>query len=491
MTLTKILSAFSKIGFIGFGGGSALIPVLEKEVVQNVQMVNEDEFTEYVIVANITPGALPVKIAEGIGQKLKSIKGGILSAFSMAIPGSVMCVFLLSLLSVIDITVLKQVEYLSVGISAFIIFLILYYIKKVITDSKTQDFFVQSIVITLFSFFITFGKEIRLIISDIFGIPYNNMLKPIFDIQTVDLLFLAFFIIFFTCGKFERKRATVATIVSILFLLTVGKCSFIAIPFFKAFIYILMTILLIVFLIFDIKKESKGYKPKIELKIPFMVVGVFSAVIIVLLLIIIIFFKNSSNKGVLDYTINGMLSTATSFGGGEAFLSVAEGFFVESGFLKSDVFYNQVVPIANALPGPILVKILAGIGYVFGFNTSGGNILAGSIYSLLGISVGVGTSASIFCIIFSVYESFKELKIFAELKKWILPVICGLLLSTILSMLHEMFRTTSGKGIISGVAIIFFVAILILNYFLHKKLKIKDIFLILISGSISLIILNI
>ena len=58
-----------KIGAVGFGGGTALIPVIEEEVVNNNNIIDDTEFNKDVIIANITPGALPVEIAAGIGRK--------------------------------------------------------------------------------------------------------------------------------------------------------------------------------------------------------------------------------------------------------------------------------------------------------------------------------------------------------------------------------------------------------------------------------------
>ena len=64
---TLVLSML-KIGCIGFGGGSALIPVLQKEAVQDKGLITEDELDSDIVAASITPGALPVEIAAGIGK---------------------------------------------------------------------------------------------------------------------------------------------------------------------------------------------------------------------------------------------------------------------------------------------------------------------------------------------------------------------------------------------------------------------------------------
>ena len=60
----NFLMQMLKIGCIGFGGGTALIPLLHKETVD--KYVDEEYFNRAVSVANITPGALPVEIACGI-----------------------------------------------------------------------------------------------------------------------------------------------------------------------------------------------------------------------------------------------------------------------------------------------------------------------------------------------------------------------------------------------------------------------------------------
>ena len=68
--IRQLLSTMLKIGTIGFGGGTALIPVIEEEVVENNGLTDEEEFNKDVIIANITPGALPVEIAAGVGRKM-------------------------------------------------------------------------------------------------------------------------------------------------------------------------------------------------------------------------------------------------------------------------------------------------------------------------------------------------------------------------------------------------------------------------------------
>lgn len=56
----SMITTMLKIGFIGFGGGTALIPVIEEEIVEKNKVVTEEQFNNEVMIASITPGALPV-----------------------------------------------------------------------------------------------------------------------------------------------------------------------------------------------------------------------------------------------------------------------------------------------------------------------------------------------------------------------------------------------------------------------------------------------
>mgnify|MGYP002802294037 CR=1 FL=1 len=52
---TSMITTMLKIGFIGFGGGTALIPVIEEEIVEKNKVVTEEQFNNEVMIASITP----------------------------------------------------------------------------------------------------------------------------------------------------------------------------------------------------------------------------------------------------------------------------------------------------------------------------------------------------------------------------------------------------------------------------------------------------
>src|SRR5699024_11312735 len=89
----SMITTMLKIGFIGFGGGTALIPVIEEEIVEKNKIVIEEQFNNEVMIASITPGALPVEIASGIGYETDGNRGMMAAASAMASPGAFMTVF--------------------------------------------------------------------------------------------------------------------------------------------------------------------------------------------------------------------------------------------------------------------------------------------------------------------------------------------------------------------------------------------------------------
>ena len=109
----KLMASIFKIGVVGFGGGTALIPVIEREVVEDQKIVEKSEYDKDVIVASITPGALPVEIATGLGKRAYGARGMALAAFLMAFPGVLMTVLMLSVLSKVDEQLFVQIECLS------------------------------------------------------------------------------------------------------------------------------------------------------------------------------------------------------------------------------------------------------------------------------------------------------------------------------------------------------------------------------------------
>ena len=123
----KLMLSMLRIGAIGFGGGSALIPVIEEEVVTERRLVTQDEYDEDVVAACVTPGALPVEIAAGVGSRVCGVPGMLAASVLMALPGALLTVLALAAVSSGSAAVMTAVRYLSVGLGAFISSLLIVY----------------------------------------------------------------------------------------------------------------------------------------------------------------------------------------------------------------------------------------------------------------------------------------------------------------------------------------------------------------------------
>jgi chromate transporter len=83
----ELIWTFLKIGCMTFGGGYAMIPVLEREIMGKKNWVTMDEVMDYYTIAQITPGIIAVNTATFIGCKRKGPLGGIAATVSFLVPG--------------------------------------------------------------------------------------------------------------------------------------------------------------------------------------------------------------------------------------------------------------------------------------------------------------------------------------------------------------------------------------------------------------------
>lgn len=75
----ELFWVFAKIGSVTFGGGYAMLPILERECVDNRSWATEEELADYFAIGQCTPGIIAVNVSTFIGNKLKGTLGGIIA----------------------------------------------------------------------------------------------------------------------------------------------------------------------------------------------------------------------------------------------------------------------------------------------------------------------------------------------------------------------------------------------------------------------------
>lgn len=92
--LFDLFITFFKIGAFTFGGGWAMISIIEREIVDKHHWLEREEFLDLLAVAQSLPGILAVNIAVAVGDKLKGRKGSFVSALGTILPSFMMILFI-------------------------------------------------------------------------------------------------------------------------------------------------------------------------------------------------------------------------------------------------------------------------------------------------------------------------------------------------------------------------------------------------------------
>ena len=87
--LWELFLTFAKVGVMTFGGGMAMLPILQREVVENKGWATDEELTDYFAIGQCTPGVIAVNTATFIGQKRRGILGGIAATLGVVFPSLV------------------------------------------------------------------------------------------------------------------------------------------------------------------------------------------------------------------------------------------------------------------------------------------------------------------------------------------------------------------------------------------------------------------
>ena len=93
----QLFATFFKIGLFTFGGGYAMIPLIQRETVENKGWVTEDDILEIVAIAESTPGPIAINTATFVGSKTRGFWGAFFATLGVILP-SFIIIFLISFL---------------------------------------------------------------------------------------------------------------------------------------------------------------------------------------------------------------------------------------------------------------------------------------------------------------------------------------------------------------------------------------------------------
>ncbi|MGN0136508.1 chromate transporter [Anaerotignum sp.] len=153
--LWNLFITFCRIGGFTFGGGYAMLPMLQREVVEKRQWATEDEVLDYFAIGQCTPGIIFVNTATFIGYKQKGIPGAIAATVGSVFPSVCIVMFIAAVLN--NFAELPVVQHAFAGIRVVVSVLIINAVKGMWKKSIVDQL---CVVITAVSFFVSVWVDI-------------------------------------------------------------------------------------------------------------------------------------------------------------------------------------------------------------------------------------------------------------------------------------------------------------------------------------------
>ena len=165
----QILLSFMKIGVVTFGGGYAMIPIIENETSKRRKWISGEDLLDVVAISESTPGPIAICAATFIGYKVAGIIGAFMATLGVVLPSFVIIYFISIFLR--EFSTYDIVKYAFTGIRAGVLALI---IKAVISMFKKapQNILAYTIMAVAFALVVLFSTNVLVIIlsSAVIGI---------------------------------------------------------------------------------------------------------------------------------------------------------------------------------------------------------------------------------------------------------------------------------------------------------------------------------
>ena len=120
--LFELFLTFMKIGGFTFGGGHAMIPLIQKEAVENKKWVTDDDILEIIAIAESTPGPVAINAVTFVGYRTAGVLGAACATFGVVLPSFLIILAIAYLLN--SFMEIRAVQYAFMGINAGVLALL-------------------------------------------------------------------------------------------------------------------------------------------------------------------------------------------------------------------------------------------------------------------------------------------------------------------------------------------------------------------------------
>jgi len=147
--LLELFVAFFKIGLFTFGGGYAMLPMLQKEVVDKHKWATEEELLDYYAIGQCTPGVIAVNTATFVGTSQKGAMGGAVATVAVVCPSLIIITLISTVLQ--NFAQYTAVQHalagIRVAVAALVLSSVLKLYKKGVKGALANGIFVASLLL--------------------------------------------------------------------------------------------------------------------------------------------------------------------------------------------------------------------------------------------------------------------------------------------------------------------------------------------------------
>ncbi len=167
--LLEMFLTFAKVGVMTFGGGYAMLPILQREVVDNKGWATEEELMDYFAIGQCTPGVIAVNTATFIGQKFKGFWGAIFATLGVVFPSLVIISLLAGVIEAFSHIIWVQHAFAGIRVCVCVLITnaVVKLFKKAVVDIPTMVIF---LLVAAGSIFLPVSPVIFVVIAAVAGI---------------------------------------------------------------------------------------------------------------------------------------------------------------------------------------------------------------------------------------------------------------------------------------------------------------------------------
>ncbi len=172
--LLDLYITWFKLGLFTFGGGYAMLPLIQREVIDNKKWATEEEVMNYYAIGQVTPGIIAVNTATFIGYYTKGIIGGIIATLGVISPSLIIIILIASLIN--NFSELAVVQHALAGIKVAVCSLMIIAIKNLYKSNvKDSASLLIAIVVFILSYFTSISTTLLVILAGIVGISFSRL----------------------------------------------------------------------------------------------------------------------------------------------------------------------------------------------------------------------------------------------------------------------------------------------------------------------------